>query len=85
MNLNYWIVLTEGFCFYNFTIIDLLLKGIELPVSAILTILGDFELYFLRGILLCGRDGNVIYRKIKVIYVIATVTLLRSFSTVLFL
>lgn len=59
------------------------LKGTELSLSALLTVLGDFEVLF--NFIFFGRCGNVIYRKAEVKYLIATVTLPRSFLSVLFL
>lgn len=59
------------------------LKGTELSLSALLTVLGDFEVLF--KFFFFGRCGNVIYRKAEVKYLIATVTLPRSFLSVLFL
>lgn len=56
------------------------LKGTELSLSALLTVLGDYLIFFF-----FGRCGNVIYRKAEVKYLIATVTLPRSFLSVLFL
>lgn len=60
------------------------LKGTELSLSALLTVLGDFEVLF-NFFFFFGRCGNVIYRKAEVKYLIATVTLPRSFLSVLFL